>query len=227
MENQERRDVRAQNGRRRRRWSIDSPSTINPPKAFPLFALWPLSPRKQPPYSGRYAAPTGRPPGGAGIAEVGFFLSVGSLGFAGRPPGGAGSAEVGCFQWALSTGRPPGGAGIAEVVFFCSGLSRICLGFFLSGLIRFFLSCLRVFSDWIGCVSAFTGFLLGINRVLTRFLSGFARCSLVVLPGFTGFLPGFQRLLSCYSVLLDWTRFFGFPLSFFCGFSLVDGARFA
>ena len=174
--------MRAQNGRRRRRWSIDSPSTINPPKAFPLFALWPLSPRKQPPYSGRYAAPTGRPPGGAGIAEVVFFL-----------------------QWALSD----------------------LLGFFLSGLIRFFLSCLRVFSDWIGCVSAFTGFLLGINRVLTRFLSGFARCSLVVLPGFTGFLPGFQRLLSCYSVLLDWTRFFGFPLSFFCGFSLVDGARFA
>ena len=65
--------MRAQNGRRRRRWSIDSPSTINPPKAFPLFALWPLSPRKQPPYSGRYAAPTGRPPGGAGIAEVVFF----------------------------------------------------------------------------------------------------------------------------------------------------------
>ena len=198
--------MRAQNGRRRRRWSIDSPSTINPPKAFPLFALWPLSPRKQPPYSGRYAAPTGRPPGGAGIAEVVFFC-----------------------QWALSDLLGGHQAALASPrwFFFCSGLSRICLGFFLSGLIRFFLSCLRVFSDWIGCVSAFTGFLLGINRVLTRFLSGFARCSLVVLPGFTGFLPGFQRLLSCYSVLLDWTRFFGFPLSFFCGFSLVDGARFA
>ena len=95
--------MRAQNGRRRRRWSIDSPSTINPPKAFPLFALWPLSPRKQPPYSGRYAAPTGRPPGGAGIAEVVFFC-----------------------QWALSDllgGHQAALASPRWVVF--SGLSRL------------------------------------------------------------------------------------------------------